>query len=94
MWEADCVTCVRRRLAPRASDGPFAAYCGVRLPFVGWVSMDSITIDASVLPPNALAAGSLVDPQTVDHVARYAGTIGYEILTGLGSRFHRNYIGG
>jgi alanine racemase len=29
--------------------------------------------------------------QTVDDVAREAGTIGYEVLTRLGSRFHREY---
>jgi Alanine racemase, C-terminal domain len=78
--------------------GPFASYRGVRLPIVRRISMDSITVDLSALPPDRLAAGSLVDviddTQTADHVARYAGTIGHEILTGLGSRFHRNYVGG
>ena len=41
--------------------------------------------------------GDLVDligpEQSVDRVAEYAGTIGYEILTGLGARFHRRYVG-
>jgi alanine racemase len=31
--------------------------------------------------------------QTIDHVARLAGTIGHEILTSLGRRFHRKYSG-
>jgi alanine racemase len=29
---------------------------------------------------------------TVDDVARAADTIGYEILTALGNRFHRRYL--
>ena len=31
--------------------------------------------------------------QTVDDLADAAGTIGYEILTSLGSRYERRYIG-
>jgi len=30
----------------------------------------------------------------VDQVAAAAGTIGYEILTSLGHRYHRAYVGG
>ncbi|HVY56592.1 MAG TPA: alanine racemase C-terminal domain-containing protein, partial [Xanthobacteraceae bacterium] len=30
----------------------------------------------------------------VDDVAAWAGTIGYEILTNLGRRYHRVYRGG
>jgi alanine racemase len=30
--------------------------------------------------------------QDVDAVAREAGTIGYEILTSLGARYHRVYL--
>jgi alanine racemase len=73
-----------------------AFFKGVRLPFAGRVSMDSIILDISALPPDALATGDLVDliddNQAVDDVARLAGTIGYEILTGLGHRFHRRYV--
>ena len=36
----------------------------------------------------------LIGPhRSVDAVATDAGTIGYEILTGLGSRYHRRYLG-
>ena len=60
--------------------------------------MDSIILDISALPPGRLQAGSLVEvigpSQTVDELAALAGTIGYEILTGLGRRFHRRYEGG
>ena len=67
----------------------------VELPLVGRVSMDTITIDASALPEDAMGPGTLVDllsPQhTIDDVAARAGTIGYEILTSLGHRFQRSY---
>lgn len=70
---------------------------GVRLPFAGRVSMDSIILDITDLPPGRLQPGDLVEMigpnQSVDDVAGYAGTIGYEILTGLGYRFHRRYVG-
>ena len=68
---------------------------GVALPFVGTVSMDSVGLDVSALPEGRLAPGSTVDllcaQQTVDDVAAQAGTIGYEVLTRLGSRFARCY---
>ena len=71
---------------------------GVRLPFAGRVSMDSIILDTSALAPDRLKAGDLVEmigpDQTVDDIAEMAGTIGYEILTSFGSRFHRTYLGG
>ncbi|MEQ1940821.1 alanine racemase [Mesorhizobium sp. VNQ89] len=66
---------------------------GIRLPFAGRVSMDSIVLDISALPPGRPVAGELVEligpHQTVDDLAAIAGTIGYEVLTGLGGRFHR-----
>lgn len=68
---------------------------GVRLPFAGRVSMDSIILDITALEPGQLNGGDMVEligpHQSVDEVANFAGTIGYEILTGLGSRFHRVY---
>lgn len=70
----------------------------VRLPFLGRVSMDSIILDISALPSGKLRDGDLVEllgpSQSVDDAAGHAGTIGYEILTSLGSRFHRDYVGG
>ena len=75
-----------------------AFFKDVRLPFAGRVSMDSIILDISALPSGSLKAGDLVEligeNQTVDDVATIAGTIGYEVLTGLGRRFHRKYVGG
>jgi alanine racemase len=70
---------------------------GQRVPFVGNVSMDSITLDVSGIPEARVAPGQLVEllgaAQTVDDVAAQVGTIGYEVLTRLGSRFHRHYLG-
>ncbi|WP_065372996.1 alanine racemase [Ensifer adhaerens] len=81
---------------PRSLSDRGAVYCdGIRLPIVGRVSMDSITIDISALPEARLHLGSLVEVlgpnQTLEDLARDAGTISYEILTGLGQRYERQY---
>lgn len=68
----------------------------VRAPIVGRVSMDTCTIDVTDADPAHVRPGALVDlispAQTVDDVAAAAGTIAYEILTGLGKRYHRRYL--
>ncbi len=74
-----------------------AAYFGdVPLRVLGRVSMDSIVLDISSLAPGTLAPGGLVEligpHQSLDDVAAASGTIGYEILTRLGHRFHRRYV--
>jgi alanine racemase len=78
-------------------DGGAVFFEGMRLPVVGRVSMDSIVIDASAVAPGRLGPGSDVevigDDQSVDDLAAAAGTIGYEVLTGLGSRYRRIYLG-
>ncbi|MBV8526426.1 MAG: alanine racemase [Acetobacteraceae bacterium] len=70
----------------------------IELPIVGRISMDSITLDATDAPEERLCPGATVDligPRNpIDAVARAAGTIGYEILTSLGRRYHRRYLGG
>jgi alanine racemase len=75
----------------------FAFIDGQRVPFVGNVSMDSITLDVSAVPEARVAPGQPVEllgaHQSVDEVAAQTGTIGYEVLTRLGSRFHRRYLG-
>lgn len=73
-----------------------AWFRGVRLPIVGRVSMDSMTLDVTALPPGALDEGDhveLIGPNaTLEAVAAQAGTIPYEILTGLGPRLRRSYV--
>ncbi|MCI9867021.1 alanine racemase [Rhizobium skierniewicense] len=82
---------------PRSLSNRGAAYFnGVRLPIAGRVSMDSISIDITALPEGTLTHGSLVQfigpDQTLEDMAEDAGTIAYEILTGLGHRYRRAYI--
>jgi alanine racemase len=71
---------------------------GTQVPIVGKVSMDTCSIDVSDINPDLLYPGACVDlispEQTVDDVAALANTIGYEILTSLGGRYHRDYVGG
>jgi alanine racemase len=68
---------------------------GIRAPIVGTVSMDTCTLDVTDVKPESLFPGAPVDlictEQPVDAVAALAGTIGYEILTSLGKRYHREY---
>ncbi len=75
-----------------------AFFEGAELPFIGRVSMDSIILDISALPEGRLKEGDLVEligpSHPLDTVADVAGTIGYEVLTSLGHRFHRRYVGG
>ncbi|OIJ39510.1 alanine racemase [Massilia timonae] len=82
----------------RALTGRSQAFVdGVAVPFAGTVSMDSITLDVTGIPEDRIAPGRTVDllcpQQTVDDVALQAGTIGYEVLTRLGGRFARRYLG-
>jgi alanine racemase len=81
----------------RSLSGRATGYIGdVAVPLVGRVSMDLVTFDVSAVP--SAKPGDrieLIGPHVdVDAVARAAGTIGYEILTGLGSRYRRQYSGG
>lgn len=87
--------------APSHEDkGHFArAHIGeTGVPIVGRVSMDLITIDVTDVPEAQCRPGQLVDligpRHTVEDLAAEAGTIGYEILTSLGDRYHRVYKGG
>lgn len=67
----------------------------VAAPIVGRISMDLITVDVTGLPDGAVRPGGMVEligpNRPVDTVAAEAGTIGYEVLTSLGSRYHRVY---
>ncbi len=80
---------VPRRLAGRWS----VVINGVAAPMVGRVSMDLITVDASAVPDLSLGDTAEVfgSAASIDALADAAGTIGYEILTGLGARPRRRY---
>jgi alanine racemase len=62
-------------------------------PIIGRVSMDLITVDVTDLNAEPAFLTLLNDRQTVDDLAEAAGTIGYEILTSIGARYKRRYIG-
>jgi len=73
-----------------------AAIGGHRVPVVGRVSMDLITLDVTGLPEELVQPGGLVDligPEiSLEEVAERAGTINYEILTRLSQRATRNIL--
>ncbi|RNC93666.1 MAG: alanine racemase [Oricola sp.] len=67
---------------------------GHRAPVLGRVTMDLTCFDVTGVPDDALAEGwiELIGPNIpLDDVARACGTIGYEVLTGLGPRYARHY---
>ncbi|MFS3135771.1 alanine racemase [Gluconacetobacter sacchari] len=67
----------------------------ILLPIVGRISMDCLAVDLTALgdsPPAAGTALDLIGPHhPLEDAATAAGTIGYELLTGLGTRYHRRY---
>jgi alanine racemase len=69
-----------------------------RVKMVGRVSMDLTTFDVSALPPEDARPGTMVTligrEHPIDALAAEAGTIGYEVLTSLGRRYRRRYVGG
>lgn len=69
---------------------------GQKVPVIGRVTMDLTSFDVTDLPENAVKPGDfieLIGPNiALDDAARAAGTIGYELLTSLGNRFHRRYL--
>jgi len=87
--------------AASANDGTRGAeviVAGKRCPVAGRISMDLMAIDVTDLPANAARRGHMVtllgEGITVDELAHHFGTIGYEVLTSLGSRYARLYKGG
>lgn len=84
---------------PRDLSNRATAFAGdAPMPLVGTVSMDTTTFDVTDAPDGAVTPGGFIDligPRNpVDALAAQAGTIGYEILTGLGRRYARRYVGG
>jgi alanine racemase len=87
--------------AAGANDGTRGAevvVAGKRCPVAGRISMDLMAVDVTDLPANAARRGHMVtllgEGITVDELAHHFGTIGYEVLTSLGSRYARVYKGG
>ena len=66
-------------------------------PIIGRVSMDMLAVDLSDLPPGVVAVGDMVEVlgphATVDAAADSAQTIANDLLTNLGGRYRRHYLG-
>jgi alanine racemase len=88
----------RNASATETRAGGAAMVAGRRCPFAGRVSMDLISIDVTDVPAAALGRGATLtligDGLGVDEVGANAMTTGYEILTNLGDRYARTYVGG
>ncbi len=61
-------------------------------PLVGRVSIDLLTVDVTDCPEPPTALDIIGPHQTIDQLADAAGTIGYEILTSLRTRYARNLL--
>ncbi|MEM6661789.1 MAG: alanine racemase [Pseudomonadota bacterium] len=75
------------------SHGATAYIDGEPVTFAGRVSMDLISLDVTDRPCEPGDMVELLGPnQSIDDVAKAAGTIGHEVLTALGSRYQRTYL--
>jgi alanine racemase len=80
---------------PRHVRGAQVLLGGRRVPIVGVVCMDMLMIDVTDLPPDALDGPVTLigrdgaEQITIDDLARWAGTISYEILCGISKRVPR-----
>ena len=63
----------------------------VACPVVGRISMDLIGVDITLLADTPSSLQLLNTMQSIDDLASAADTIGYEVLTSLGSRYQRRY---
>ena len=88
-----------RHLSRASEANPPPAQVAIRgqlAPIVGRVSMDLVTVDVTDIE-GGVAPGDFVEvigPHIpIEAIGAAAGTIGYEVLTSLGRRFHRVYTG-
>jgi len=83
--------------AASGAEGGTALVAGMRAPIVGRVSMDLITVDVTDVKKD-IERGDLVElvgpGLSIEEMGHASGTIGYEVLTRLGPRFLRRYVGG
>lgn len=68
---------------------------GVKLPVIGRISMDYITVDITKIASEKIKTGDFIeiigDKFTLDDLATVANTVPHELLTRLGTRHHRIY---
>jgi alanine racemase len=81
-----------------AGDRAWMAVAGVRVPVVGRISMDQAILDVGGLPvrvgdPVTIFGDGTDGGPTVTDWAAWAGTIPHEVMTGIGGRVARRYVG-
>ena len=85
------------RVLSNTAEGVMVCGSGVvRVPLVGRISMDTCVFDITeVVKDVSVKVGDTIellgDHISVDALAERANTIGYEVLTSLGSRYRRTY---
>ena len=81
-----------------SAPGPEVRIAGRMCPLVGRISMDLSLADVTYLPEGAVGPGTRAEVfgphAALDTFAGKAGTIGYNVLTGLGKRYERVMKGG
>ncbi len=87
---------VPRSLSSKPNAAPAQVWlAGARCPVIGRVSMDMMAIDVTVLAASVVTRGTRAEifgaHIGIDEAAERAGTISYELLTRLGSRYARLY---
>lgn len=85
----------RSAFRPDAPDPAGVMIAGTFAPLAGRVSMDMITVDVTDIASDKVHRGARVELMgpniSVNDIARWSGTISYEVLTALGSRYARVY---
>lgn len=80
---------------PRCLANAEVAYRGRRLPVIARVSMDLMHVDVTTVA-DSVRLGDWIElfghTVSVDETAAWAGTVSYEVLTGIGARVPRYYI--
>ena len=83
--------------ATDSKPGAEVAIAGRRCPLVGRMSMDLCIADVTDIPEDAARPGDLAEffgpSVALDDFAARSGTIGYHVLTSLGPRYGRDYVG-
>ena len=78
------------------SNNGYCFFKNKKIPVIGRVSMDLITLDVSSILDKDLYVGAEVEifgsNIDLDTVAKSLGTINYQILTNLSSRIKRVYV--
>lgn len=74
-------------------------YCyiaDIKVPIIGAVSMDVLSIDVTHVPEHLRQIGQKVElignNVSVETIASIANTIGYEVLTSIGNRYYKEYV--